>query len=108
MLVAKKSNVNTTTDFLGLEKSCIDDVRISKDRADPRSILTPVGNIVHNISKPSKECIYNGIGVTSSGGVYKNDVQEEHRSKILKRRRRQQQQYSVDERRQEVNIIIIS
>ncbi len=97
----------TTTAFLGPEKICIeDDVSCSEDRAVPRSILTPVGNVVQNISKPSKECIYNSIGVTSSSGVYThNVVQEEHRSKILKRKpRQQQQQYSVGERKQEVNV----
>ncbi len=110
-VVAKKSNMSiiattNTTSFLGPEKSCVD-VGVSKAAEDSHHILTPVGNIVHNISsKPSKECIDNGISASSLDGVCKNNVLGEKRSKLLKRRRQQQQQYSVDECRQEVIIII--
>eukprot|EP01084_Bolivina_argentea_P288411 495010_1 len=85
---------------LGPEKSCVDVV--GKAAEDSHHILTPVRNIVHNISsKPSKECIDIGISASSPDGVRKNNVLGENRSKILKRRRQQQQQYGADECRQE-------
>ncbi len=109
-IVAKKSNMSITTTtnttaFLGPEKSCVDVV--GKAAEDSHHILTPVRNIVHNISsKTSKECIDIGISASSPDGVRKNNVLGENRSKILKRRRQQQQQYGADECRQEVIIII--
>ncbi len=102
VLIAKKSSLTTTTTTaapLGLEKSCIDVG--SKDHDAPRTVLTPVGNTVHNISKPAKECNDNDVSVSSSGGVCKNYVegeqtQQQRSSKILKRRR-QHQYGSIDE-----------
>ncbi len=109
------NTTNTTMAFLGLNKNGANVILVGDNSAQDstRNILTPVGNIAHNISpKPSNECIDIDIGV-SSEGVHKKNVLGEKRSKILKKRRRfqqqqqQQQQYGVDEECRQDKVLVI-